>query len=74
MGTPLAAFWVEQVGWHWAFWQIVPYCLAAMAMVGWGLPQDPLRLERFAQFDGVGLLLACRRLCCWCWAWCRARG
>jgi DHA2 family multidrug resistance protein len=57
MGTPLAAFWVEQVGWHWAFWQIVPYCLAAMAMVGWGLPQDPLRLERFAQFDGVGLLL-----------------
>ncbi len=57
MGTPLAAFWVEQVGWHWAFWQIVPYCLAAMAMVGWGLPQDPLRLERFAQFDTVGLLL-----------------
>ncbi|EVT73793.1 MFS transporter [Stenotrophomonas maltophilia 5BA-I-2] len=57
MGTPLAAFWVEQVGWHWAFWQIVPYCLAAMAMVGWGLPQDPLRLERFAQFDGVGLML-----------------
>ncbi|MCL7715075.1 MFS transporter [Stenotrophomonas mori] len=57
MGTPLAAFWVEQAGWHWAFWQVVPYCLAAMAMVAWGLPRDPLRLERFAQFDGVGLLL-----------------
>ncbi|KAF1014772.1 MAG: putative multidrug resistance protein EmrY [Stenotrophomonas maltophilia] len=57
MGTPLAALWVEHAGWQWAFWQIVPLCLLGMAMVGWGLPQDPLRLERFAQFNGVGLAL-----------------
>jgi len=48
---------VEFVGWQWAFWQIVPWCLAAVGMVAWGLPQDPLRLERFAQFNGVGLAL-----------------
>ncbi|MBC9251585.1 EmrB/QacA family drug resistance transporter [Pseudomonas alcaligenes] len=57
LGTPLAAFWVEYVGWQWAFWQIIPTGLLAMAAVAWGLPQDPLRLERFAQFDWQGLLL-----------------
>lgn len=57
LGTPLAAFWVEYVGWQWAFWQIIPSGLLAMVAVAWGLPQDPLRLERFAQFDWQGLLL-----------------
>ncbi|WP_271408565.1 MFS transporter [Pseudomonas sp. Q1-7] len=57
LGTPLAAFWVDFVGWRWAFWQIVPTSLLAMAAVAWGLPQDPLRLERFRQFDWLGLLL-----------------
>lgn len=57
LGTPLAAFWVESFGWQWAFWQIIPSGLLAMAAVAWGLPQDPLRLERFAQFDWQGLLL-----------------
>lgn len=57
MGTPLAAFWVEFVGWRWAFWQIIPGGLLAMAAVAWGIPQDPLRLERFAEFNWRGLLL-----------------
>lgn len=57
LGTPLAAFWVEVVGWRWAFWQIMPLSLLALAAVSWGLPQDPLRLERFRQFDWLGLLL-----------------
>ncbi len=26
-------------------------------MMAWGLPQDPLRLERFRQFDTRGVLL-----------------
>ena len=63
MGTPLAAFWVEYVGWQWAFWQIIPGSLLAMAAVAWGLPQDPLRLERFAQFDWRGLLLGLPAIC-----------
>ncbi|QXI30671.1 MFS transporter [Pseudomonas vanderleydeniana] len=56
-GTPLAAWWVEYAGWHWAFWQVIPLGLVAMACVAWGMPQDPLRLERFRQFDWRGLLL-----------------
>lgn len=56
-GTPLSAWWVEYAGWQWAFWQIIPLSLLAMACVAWGLPQDPLRLERFKQFDWRGLLL-----------------
>lgn len=56
-GTPLAAWWVEYAGWQWAFWQVIPLGLVAMACVAWGMPQDPLRLERFRQFDWRGLLL-----------------
>ncbi|WP_263142109.1 MFS transporter [Pseudomonas sp. RIT-PI-AD] len=63
LGTPLAALWTEYVGWRWAFWQVVPPCLLAMAAVAWGLPQDPLRLERFRQFDWRGLLLGFPAIC-----------
>lgn len=63
LGTPLAALWTEYVGWQWAFWQIVAPCLLAMAAVAYGLPQDPLRLERFRQFNWRGLLLGFPALC-----------
>lgn len=56
-GLPLAAWAVDYLGWRWAFWQIVPGSLIAMACVAWGLPQDPLRLERLRQLDWRGLLL-----------------
>jgi hypothetical protein len=57
LGTPLAALWTEYVGWRFAFWQIVPPAIVAIGAVAWGLPQDPLRLERFRQFDWRGVLL-----------------
>nr|EPB93171.1 major facilitator superfamily transporter [Pseudomonas plecoglossicida NB2011] len=57
LGTPLAGLWTEYVGWQWAFWQIILPSALAMFCVGWGLPQDPLRLERFKQFDWRGVLL-----------------
>ncbi|HKS12254.1 MAG TPA: MFS transporter [Pseudomonas sp.] len=57
LGTPLAGLWTEYVGWQWAFWQIVIPSMLALFCVGWGLPQDPLRLERFTQFDWRGVLL-----------------
>src|SRR5471032_3699376 len=63
LGTPLAALWTEYVGWQWAFWQIVGPCLLAMAAVAYGLPQDPLRLERFKQFNWRGLLLGFPAIC-----------
>lgn len=63
LGTPLAALWTEYVGWQWAFWQIVPPCLLAMVAVAYGLPQDPMRFERFKQFDWRGLLLGFPAIC-----------
>ncbi len=63
LGVPLAGLWTEYVGWRWAFWQIIAPSLLAMACVGWGLPQDPLRLERFRQLDWRGLLLGLPALC-----------
>src|SRR5471032_489178 len=63
LGTPLAALWTEYVGWQWAFWQIVAPCLLAMAAVAYGLPQDPVRLERFKQFNWRGLLLGFPAIC-----------
>ncbi|UVM21112.1 MFS transporter [Pseudomonas wadenswilerensis] len=63
LGTPLAGLWTEYVGWQWAFWQIILPSLLAMACVSWGLPQDPLRLERFKQFDWRGLLLGLPAIC-----------
>ena len=63
LGTPLAALWTEYVGWRWAFWQVVAPCLLAMAAVAYGLPQDPLRLERCKQFNWRGLLLGFPAIC-----------
>lgn len=57
LGTPLAALWTEYVGWRFAFWQIVPPALLAIGAVAYGLPQDPLRLERLRQLDWRGVLL-----------------
>jgi MFS transporter, DHA2 family, multidrug resistance protein len=54
LGTPLAALWTEYVNWRMVFWQVVPLCLASAAAIAYGLPQDPLRLERFRAFNWVG--------------------
>jgi len=63
LGTPLAGLWTEYVSWHWTFWQIIVPSLLAMAAVAYGLPQDPLRLERFKQFNWRGLLLGFPAIC-----------
>lgn len=63
LGTPLAALWTEYVGWHWVFWQIIPPGLIAIAAISYGIPRDPLRLERFSQFNITGLLLGFPAIC-----------
>jgi DHA2 family multidrug resistance protein len=63
LGTPLAGLWTEYVGWQWTFWQIIAPCLIAMAAVAYGLPQDPLRLERFKSFNWRGVLLGFPAIC-----------
>lgn len=57
LGMPLAALWTEYTNWRWVFWQVLPPSLLAMAAVAWGLPQDPLRLDRLRQFNWRGLAL-----------------
>jgi DHA2 family multidrug resistance protein len=56
ISTALAAFCFEIFGWRAAFWEAVPFCAVSMALVAYGLPQDPLKLERFQQFDWRGVL------------------
>jgi len=56
VGTPLAALWTEYVSWKMAYWQIVPFGVISGIAIQFGLPQDPLKLERFESFDWFGLL------------------
>ncbi|MBN3762166.1 MFS transporter [Burkholderia sp. Ac-20365] len=56
VGTPLAALWTEYVSWKMAFWQIVPFGLISCALIQYGLPEDPVKLERFRSFNWVGLI------------------
>nr|WP_259294924.1 MFS transporter [Paraburkholderia sp. DHOC27] len=57
LGTPLAALWTEYVGWQVAFWQILPLGLLSCVAIYAGLPSEPLKLERFRQFNWRGLVL-----------------
>ncbi|WP_295995199.1 MFS transporter [Rugamonas sp.] len=59
LAMPLAALFTDTLGWQWIYWQVIPPCLIAAAMMAWGLPQDPVRLERFYQFDWAGALTGC---------------
>ncbi|QDY42593.1 MFS transporter [Candidatus Pantoea soli] len=59
MAASLAAFWTDEVSWMFVFWQVVPAMLVAMLLIGLGLPQDPLRPERFKQIDLFGMLTGC---------------
>ncbi len=63
IAVPLAALWTGYASWEWAFWQAIPLCTVACLLVGYGLPQDPLHLERFEKFDTVGLLTGLPGLC-----------
>jgi DHA2 family multidrug resistance protein len=63
LGTPLAGLWTEYLSWRWTFWQIIAPSLLAMVAVAYGLPQDPLRLERLKQFNWRGLLLGFPAIC-----------
>jgi DHA2 family multidrug resistance protein len=63
MGTPLGAWCFDYLGWHSVFWEVVPFSLISIAAIAYGLPQDPLRLERFRQFNWRGLLLGMPASC-----------
>jgi DHA2 family multidrug resistance protein len=57
LGTPLAALWTEYVSWRMAFWQILPLGLISCVAIQQGLPEDPVKLERFRSFNWRGFVL-----------------
>ncbi len=63
LGAPLAALWTEYFNWQWTFWQVITPCLVAMIAIAHGIPQDPLRLERFKDFNWRGVLLGAPAIC-----------
>ena len=63
LSLPLAALWTESLGWQWLFIQVLPVGLISLAAVAWGLPQDPLRLERFQQFNWLGVATGLPAIC-----------
>lgn len=57
VATWLSATWTDTLAnWHLLFWQTVPMALFSLAAVAWGIPQDPVRLERLRQIDLPGLV------------------
>lgn len=63
LGVPLEAFWFEYVGWHWLYWEIIPLAVLSIVMIAYGLPRDPLQLERFGKFNWLGLLTGLPAIC-----------
>jgi DHA2 family multidrug resistance protein len=58
MAPTITALWVDVVGWHFVFLQAIPLCVSAGILAWFGLPQDPMMLDRLKRFDWRGVLLA----------------
>jgi DHA2 family multidrug resistance protein len=56
MSLPAAAWSSDYGGLFGIFWNIVPFCAVSLAAIAYGLPKDPLRLDRFTTFDWLGVL------------------
>lgn len=60
LATWLASIWTDQIyDWRGVYWQVLPLAVLSLATVGWGVPQDPVRLERLRQIDSLGLVTGC---------------
>ena len=65
VATWLSATYTDTLSnWHLAFWQIVPLALFSGWAVAWGIPQDPVRLERLKNLDWIGLISGVCGLVC----------
>jgi len=57
VATWMSAMWTDTVqSWQLLFWQTMPMAAFSLCAVAWGIPQDPVRLERFRQVDWLGLV------------------
>jgi MFS transporter, DHA2 family, multidrug resistance protein len=52
----LAGFWTDALfDWRWLYWQIIPLAGIAAFLVAWGLPREPIQVERFRQANWWGM-------------------
>jgi MFS transporter, DHA2 family, multidrug resistance protein len=58
LAASLSALWTDLVGWRFVFFQALPLCTVAAALVWYGDPQDQPHYERFHCADWRGVLLA----------------
>lgn len=57
VATWLAATYTDTLdSWHLIYWAILPLALFSIWAVFWGVPQDPVRLERFKSLNLLGLV------------------
>ncbi|ANQ41028.1 EmrB/QacA family drug resistance transporter [Gluconobacter oxydans] len=64
LGSPLEALWFEHFGWHWLYWEVIPLSAIAIAMMAYGLPRDPVHLERFMKFNWRGFFIGVPSILC----------
>jgi len=64
LGGPLEALWFEHFGWHWLYWEVIPLSAIAIAMMAYGLPKDPVHLERFMKFNWRGFFIGVPSILC----------
>ncbi len=61
LASALAALWAEagdgRLGWQFAFYEAVPLAVIAASLVWWGMPRDPLQLDRLRVFNWRGFVL-----------------
>ncbi|NDV92609.1 MFS transporter [Alteromonas sp. 345S023] len=52
----LSGQWLDALHvWQLTYWQILPICAVAIALVNWGAPKEPVKYARFAQGDWLGM-------------------
>jgi DHA2 family multidrug resistance protein len=52
----LAGQWTDGLAdWRWVYWQTVPLAVVAGLLVAWGLPREPVQLNRFRQANWAGM-------------------
>jgi DHA2 family multidrug resistance protein len=55
----LAGYWTDGLhDWRWVYWQIIPLTLIAAGLIAWGLPREPIQMERFGQANWSGMVCA----------------
>ncbi len=57
LATTLTALWEDVVYWPFVFYEALPLCALATALIWYGVEQDPPQYQRFKQFDLPGAIL-----------------